>query len=179
MEFTKLIEERRTIRAYQPDKTVDRAQLEELLYAAQQAPSWKNTETARYYVVTSPEQLEAVRQNCLPSFNRKRCADAPVLLITAFEKEVSGFDNEKNPSNELGDEWGAYDLGLQNAYLILKARDMGLDTLIMGLRHSDKLRELLQIPESQQIAAVIALGYRAEDPQKPRRKEIGEIAKFY
>lgn len=179
MEFTKVIESRRTVRAYEPGKAVDQAQLEELLYAAQQAPSWKNTETARYYVVSTPEMLEAVKENCLPSFNRKRCADAPVLIVTTFEKKISGHDNEGNPSNELGDEWGAYDLGLQNAYLILKARDMGLDTLIMGLRHGDKLRSLLQIPETQQIAAVIALGYGAEEPQKPKRKEIGEIAGFY
>lgn len=76
--------------------------------------------------------------------------------------------------------WGAYDLGLQNAYLILKARELGLDTLIMGIRDADKIREKLQIPESQQIVAVIALGYNAgESLERPRRRDLEKVLKIY
>ena len=40
---------------------------------------------------------------------------------------------------------GCYDLGLQNENLILKAKELGYGTLIMGLRAGDKLREILSI----------------------------------
>ena len=51
---------------------------------------------------------------------------------------------------------GRYDLGMHNQNLLLKAKDLGLDTLVMGIRDAGKLRELLSIGEDQDVAAVIA-----------------------
>ena len=70
-------------------------------------------------------------------------------------------------------------MGLQNENLILKATELGLSTLIMGLREADKLREILNIPETETIVSVIAVGQAAEEPIRPHRKEIDEIAKFF
>lgn len=179
MEFTALLKERRSIRAFQPDRKIEKETVEELLRAASQAPSWKNSQTGRYYVIMSPEKVQEIRENCLPPFNQNSCSSASVLIVTAFEKNRSGFERDGQPVNELGNQWGAYDLGLQNENLVLKARESGLDTLIMGIRDSDRLRSLLSIPDSQEIVAVIALGYRNIDPEAPARKDIGEIAKFF
>lgn len=74
---------------------------------------------------------------------------------------------------------GYYDCGLHNENLVLKATDLGLDTLIMGIRDAKKLAEILNISESEQIVSVISVGYRAIEPQKPKRKSVEEIAKFY
>ena len=79
----------------------------------------------------------------------------------------------------LGEGWGCYDLGLQNENLVLKAKDMGLDTLIMGIRDSEKLREYLEIPASQEVVSVIAVGYGAIRPEMPARKNVEDIAKFF
>ena len=49
----------------------------------------------------------------------------------------------------------------------------------MGLREADRLREILNIPESETIVAVIAVGKAAEEPIHPQRKPIEEIAKFF
>lgn len=178
MEFEKLIRERRSIGVYK-NAPVDKKAVEEIIAAAQQAPSWKNSQTGRYYAVMSDEKVKYVREHCLPEFNQKNTADAPVYIITAFEKGIAGFDNDKNAVNELGDKWGAYDLGLQNENMILKARELGLDTLIMGIRDEKALRAELNIPDTQEVVAVIALGYRNTEPSAPKRKDIAEIAKFY
>lgn len=66
MEFQKLIEVRRSIRKYATDKKVTKEELMEMIGAAQEAPSWKNTETGRYYCVLSEEMTERVRRECLP-----------------------------------------------------------------------------------------------------------------
>ena len=179
MEFNKLMEERRSIRAYKSDTTVSRADIEEIIRAAQQAPSWKNSQTGRYYAAISPEKVSCIREKCLPEFNQKNSANAPAYIVTAFERSIAGFDNEGNEVNELGDKWGAYDLGLQNENMILKARELGLDTLIMGIRDEKTLRAELNIPDSQEVVAVIALGYRDIEPAAPKRKDIEEIVKFY
>ncbi|MBQ8967519.1 nitroreductase family protein [Ruminococcus sp.] len=177
MEFQKLAEARRSVRKY-ADREVTREQVEEIIRTAQEAPSWKNQQTSKYYIVLSKEKREAVRTTCFPSFNEQRSLNA-ALVVTAFEKNNVGFNENGEPVNELGNGWGCYDLGLQNAYFILKARELGLDTLIMGIRDADKLRAALDIPENEEIGAVLALGYADEEPKKPRRRELDDIAKFY
>ena len=61
MEFQKLIETRRTIRKYAANSEVTREQMEALIRAAQEAPSWKNSETGRYYCVLSREMVDKIR----------------------------------------------------------------------------------------------------------------------
>lgn len=172
MEFTTLTETRRTVRVYRAE-AVREDQVEELIRTTLQAPSWKNTETGRYYTALTQEKIEQVRA-CLPAGNQKKSKDAGALIVTTFVKNVAGHTDGK-PDNEAGNEWGAYDLGLQAAYLILKARDMGLDTLIMGLRDAEGLRRVMDIPETEEIMAVIALGYRDADPAAPKRRAVGEV----
>ena len=75
MEFQKLIESRRSIRKYDGSKKVTKEQIETLIAAATEAPSWKNSETARYYCVLSDEMTKRVREECLPGFNRERSDD--------------------------------------------------------------------------------------------------------
>lgn len=94
----------------------------------------------------------------------------PHLIITTFVHDRAGFQKDGSADNELGNGWGCYDLGLQNENLILKATDLGLSTLIMGLREADRLREILNIPETETIVSVIAVGKAAEDPIRPHRK---------
>lgn len=179
MEFQKVIESRRSVRKYDPVKKVDEATINQIIDAAILAPTWKNSQSARYYVIRSEETLATFKQECLPPFNAKNSADAPVLIITAFVKNSSGFDPGGEPSNELGNGWGSYDLGLHNAILILKAKDMGLDTLVMGIRDADKIREMLSVSEDEIIVSVIAMGYGTQEPKMPKRKAVKEIVKFF
>ena len=58
MEFNETVMARRSLRAYEEGKTVEKAQMEEMIHFAQLAPSWKNSQTGRYYIVMSPEMLE-------------------------------------------------------------------------------------------------------------------------
>ena len=45
MEFSILLEERRSIRDYKKDVVITKEEIEKIIYAAQQAPSWKNSQT--------------------------------------------------------------------------------------------------------------------------------------
>ena len=174
MEFVALMKERRSVRAYK-NAPVDRALVDEIIRAAQLAPSWKNSQTGRYYVALSPDAQAKIRA-CLPAYNQKSSTNA-ALIVTAYEKGVSGFSGTE-PVNELGDQWGAYDLGLQNMLLCLRARELGLDTLIMGIRDGDAIRAAAGIPDSQAVFSVIALGYRDQDPNPRPRKPLEEIVQY-
>lgn len=177
MEFQKVLETRRTVRKYSAGVT--REQMEELLRAAQEAPSWKNSQTGRYYCVLSEDMVDKIRVECLPDAGNAGKSEHAALIITTFIHDRAGFQKDGSADNELGNGWGCYDLGLQNENLILKATDLGLSTLIMGLREADRLREILNIPETETIVSVIAVGKAAEEPIRPHRKPIEEIAKFF
>lgn len=179
MEFQELLMKRRSMRFYDETKEVTKEQLEEMIKAAAQAPSWKNTQTARYHCIINKELLEKFRAECLPEFNQKNSKGA-TLVVAAFVKDHSGFNTEVGkPSNECGNGWGYYDLGLHNELFLLKAKELGLDTLIMGIRDADKIRKMLNIPEEEIIVSVIAVGYAAKEPGKPTKKTVEELAKFY
>ena len=175
MEFKQLVDERRSVRDYA--SAASREDIEAILALAQKAPSWKNDQPARSYVVVSPEKLAEVREKGLPSFNQNSSAGAS-LIVTTFVRNLSGFGPE-GPANKAGNYWGAYDLGLRDAFLVLAAADLGFDTLIMGIRDAEALREILDIPEEEEILSVIAVGKRASEPGIRPRMEVAEVAKFF
>ena len=174
--FDEVLTSRRSIRSYDATKKITEQEVRTLMAAVQEAPSWANQQPSKYYVAISPEKLAAVKE--LIGGNKRNVQDAPVLIVSTYERGKSGFFRG-NPANEVGDGWGAYDNGLSNCYLILQARAMGFDTLIMGMRESDKLRELFAIPENEAVMAVISLGYRAAEPVQPRHRPLDDVVKFY
>jgi len=178
MEFNTVIQARRSIRKYH-NKEVNHSLIEEMIQSAIMAPSWKNSQTARYHVVTKDEILARIKDDCLPTFNAENVKNAPVLIVTSFIRDCSGYEKTGQPSNELGNYWGCYDLGLHNQNLILKATELGLGTLIIGIRDEERLRKLLNIPTTEIIISVIAVGYPDIFPKAPKRFQVSDITKFY
>lgn len=179
MEFQQVIDKRQSVRKFN-GKQVDADILRQMVAAAQAAPSWKNTQTSRYYCISTPELVSKFRETVLPSFNQNSTADATAYVVTTYKKNISGFNKATGEAdNEVGNGWGAYDLGLHDMLLCAKATELGVDTLIMGLRDSKVVADFCQIPEEEQVMSIIAVGYRAEDiTSKPPRKDVDVIAKF-
>ena len=175
--FHDVITTRRSIRSYDATNTISEAQVRQLLTLTQKAPSWANTQTTKYYVAMPPEKLAAV-QGTIGEFNQRNVQGAPVLMVSTFERGKSGYFHGQS-TNEIGDGWGCHDNAISNAFLVLTARSMGFDTLIMGMRDSDALRSIFQIPDNETVMAVIALGYRAGEPSRPKRRPLDEMVRFY
>ena len=174
--FDDVVMTRRSVRNYDATKKISEAEVRELLKTVQEAPSWANQQPTRYYVAISEEKLKEVQD--LVGANKERIINAPVLICSTFERGKSGFFRGE-ATNEIGDGWGAYDNGLSNCYLILKARAMGFDTLIMGMRDSEALRTIFGIPAEETVMAVISLGYRDQEPRQPEHRALDEVVKFF
>ena len=98
----------------------------------------------------------------------------PIIFLTGADGE-----REQIRGYELGNGWGCYDLGLQTMNLLLAATELGLGTLVMGIRDEKRIRELLSIPSQETIVSVIAVGYPDIDPLQPKRKSVTDITTYH
>lgn len=178
MDFEQVLKTRRSIRGYKPEP-IDRAIIDQIIAAAMYAPSWKNSQTARYHVADTPAIVERIKNECLPSFNQENCKEAPVLIVTTFVTKRSGFQRDGTPCDELKDGWGCYDLGLHNQTALLKATELGISSLVMGIRNASQIRDILKINDNECIVSILALGMSDSHPEMPKRKEVSDITKYY
>jgi len=176
MEVKNCIEKRRSIRKYK-DTPVSRETVLELIAAANNAPSWKNSQVSRYYIADG-EQKKILAARHLPDFNQNNVKDAPVLIVAAVVKGISGAVRNGDQLEMVKDSFQYFDNGLQVENLCLRACDMGLGTLIMGLYDDAGIREFFNIPENEDITCVISLGYPDQEPDARPRMKAEEIAFF-
>ena len=47
--------------------------------------------------------------------------------------------------------------------------------MVPGIFEEEKLLELLELPEGMGVACLMPLGYPAEEPGAPKRKEVAEL----
>ena len=128
MELSEALNNRKSTRHY-IDKKVDKSLLDEMLSAANLAPSWKNSQTPRFYVATGEKSKNAVRE-ALPEFNRKNSENASAYIVTTVVLNRSGFDKDGTAVTEIGNGWGYYDLGLNNMALLLKETNSAFQPLL-------------------------------------------------
>ena len=174
MEFNKLVKNRRSCRNFKESK-ITKKDINAIIKTALLAPSWKNSETGRYYVALSDEAIAKVFEN-LPDFNQESSKNA-AYIVSCYKKGESGCRKANEYTDKLKDSWGAYDLGLQNAYLMLKASELGYDTLVMGLRNEKAIRKYFNIPNDQIMMPIIAIGKKTGKLSLNSRKSIDEVLK--
>lgn len=47
--------------------------------------------------------------------------------------------------------------------------------MVLGIFDEKKLAELLELPEGMGVACLMPLGYPAEEPAAPKRKEVSDL----
>ncbi len=176
MDFNDLILKRRSVRSFINKDIPDNIILDAIDDSAN-CPSWKNSQVSRFYLISSLNEINKIK-NALPEFNQESSRNAK-YVITTFVNNRSGFNKETGlAESELGNGFGLYDLGLNNAYFVLALKIRGLDSLIMGIRNEELLRNICNIPACETIVAVIAVGYSDLEPLRPKKKTASDITKI-
>lgn len=179
MEALECIKTRRSVRKF-TEQPVDRALLEQVVAAAAYAPSWKNTQIARYTVVTDPEKKQRLADECMMdfAFNQKTSSHAPALVVVTAITGRSGYERDGSFSTSQGTHWQSFDAGVAAQTFCLAAHALGLGTVIMGIFDEAKVRAVLDLPAEQMVSAIIAIGHPAEQPVCPKRKDVDTLLQF-
>lgn len=180
MELITAIKERRSIRKFQ-DKKIPRELLEEIVNISAYAPSWKNTQVARYVIVDDEATIKALANEKVAygfKGNIAALEEAAAILILTYVKGRSGYDRDGSFSTEKGDRWQMFDAGIAAQTFCLVAHEKGLGTVIQGYFDEAAIRKIVELPEDQEIAALIPVGYPDIEPDAPPRKDASKLLSF-
>ena len=179
MEALECLKTRRSVRKF-TEQPVTKEEIEQVVAAAAYAPSWKNTQIARYIVVTDKEKKQRLADDCMMdfAFNQKTTASAPALVVLTMITGRSGYERDGSFSTSQGTHWQSFDAGVAAQTFCLAAHALNLGTVIMGNFDDEKVAQVVQIPEGQKVAALIAVGHPAEEPMCPKRKDVETLVSF-
>ena len=169
MEFKTVIRDRYSCKSFS-DRPVETEKLNAVLEAGRLAPTAKNLQEQRIYVVQSEEGLAKIDSITPCRYH------APVVIAVAFDK-----------NNVFTYPGGVRDSGVEDAtivatHMILAAKDEGLDSCWINFLDPDKAAETLGLPENEEILMFMDLGYAAENagplPNHSSRKPLEETVSY-
>ena len=169
MEFTKVIQERYACKKFDGRK-VEQAQLDAILEAGRLAPTAKNLQEQRVYVVQSEEGLAKLDKATPCRYGASTC------LVVAFDRSnVFTYPGEKRDS-------GVEDATIVATHRMLAAANEGVDSCWINFFDPEVMAKELGLPENEEVLMVLDLGYAAEGT-KPlashsQRKELTETVAY-
>ena len=149
----RLIAERWSPRAFDPERAIDNDTIHALIEAARWAPSCFNAQPWRF-ILCNRHNDEVAWQfaiSCLASRNQLWAKDAP-LLILACALEVFSYNGNAN-------RWAQYDTGAASENICLQATSMGLYAHQMGGFDVQRAHDVFKLPQEVSPMAMIAVGY--------------------
>lgn len=184
MEAIELLENRRSVRKYK-DEPVSRELITEIVRISQFAPSWSNTQTARFNVITDKALLEDLADNCVHGFvyntkTLKRANGAVVLsYVTGESGSLEGKVEKSEATSSETTNWECFDAGIACQQFCLAAYAKGVGTCILGVINNEAIAQRIGLPSNEKVAAIIVYGYEdGEHHSAPARKDLGEVLRF-
>lgn len=167
MEFEEVIRKRTSVRKFS-DKTLEQEKLNKILEAGRLAPTAKNSQPNKIYVVKSKEGLEKIDKA-----SRCRYGASTVLIICGNKEEAYHKG-----------EYSTYEMDscIIATHMMLEATNLNVDNIWIESFDESILREEFNIPNDFIPVCMLPLGYKAEDcPQNPLhniRKSIEDLVEY-
>ena len=167
MDFEDVIRERKSTRKFS-DRKVEEEKLNKILEAGRIAPTAKNVQPFKIYVIQSEEGLSKIDKASPCRYGAKT-----VLLICG--------DKEKGYSK---DEYPVYvmDASIVTTHMMLEATNLGIDNIWIEMFKGDILSKEFDIPENLVPVCLLQLGYKSKicppSPLHKIRKNIDKLVEY-
>ncbi len=167
MEFEKVIRERFSVRKFKNDKISDEL-INKILEAGKLAPTAKNYQPQKIYVVKSKEGLEKIDKASACRYN------APVCLIVASDKNIAWSK----------DNYSTYEMDacIVATHMMLEATNVGVDNIWIEMFDKNIIKQEFNLDENIEPICLIPLGYKTDDCKPSHlhntRKDLSEIVEY-
>ena len=169
MDFIQLAEKRYSCKKY-GERAVEAEKLARILEAGRLAPTAKNLQEQRVYVVRSEEGLEKIDR-----ITPCRYGAGTVLVVAYDRRNVFTYPGGKRDS-------GTEDATIVATHLLLAAAAEGVDSCWVNFFDPEKLAAELGLPENEDVLMLLDLGYAAEGagplPNHSSRKPLTETVSY-
>ncbi len=153
---------RRSIRRYE-NKDIPEEMLHQILEAGRQAPSAANMQPVRFVIL---KDYEAKRKLSNRRFSRF-IKDSPVVIAGCA-----------NVGHILTGKWAIVDATIAMQNMVVAAWALGIGSCWIGSFDEKKVKQLLNIPKSWKVVALITFGYPDEQPKQKRKKRLEKLFSF-
>ncbi len=162
MEFLELCKKRYSVRKFSSKKVEDEKLLK-ILEAGRLAPTAKNSQSHRIFVLKSGESLQKIYSVTPMSYK------APLVLLVCYDINES----YKNLVDTLCKNYdgGEVDAAIVVSSMMYQATELGLGTLWARGFDSRKIVEAFDLPENLRVVCLLDIGYEADD-SKPAEKHF-------
>ncbi|MBA9084731.1 nitroreductase [Fontibacillus solani] len=197
--FYTVLEERHSVRAYDPSVKISREEITELLEIATSAPSSSNLQPWRFLVIDQDE----LKKKLLPiASNQQQVVEAAAIIAVLgdlksyeqaeviYSKAVeAGYMSKETKAgfverlNQLYGNLGPerlhhinlLDGGLVSMQLMLAAKAKGYDTVPMGGYNTERFVQEFAIPNTLKPIVLIAIGKASKPGHPTARLDVNEI----
>lgn len=201
--FRELMDGRRTVRMFDPDRPVPQAVIEEILTVAGSAPSGAHKQPWTFVAVSDPAMKARIRaaaeeqerrfyddlapdewlRDLAPlgtDFHKAHLTDAPWLLVVFAQDYALGVDEDGNEGRVGKHYYVNESVGIACGFLLAAVRHAGLVALTHTPSPMHFLRDILGRPKNERTYLVVPVGYPAPDCVVPdlRRKGVDEFVEW-
>ena len=166
MNFEDVIKNRTAVRKFKEDKISEEI-LNNILELGRLAPTAKNNQPQKIYVVETKEGLEKIDKASPCRYN------AQTVLLICSDKNIA-WNKENYSTYEM-------DASIVATHLMLAATNYGVDNIWIEMFDKQILKQEFNLEKGVEPVCLIPLGYKAHDytgnPLHNKRKELKEFVK--
>lgn len=167
MDFFKLIHQRRSIRAFQPEK-VPESLLQKIYEAIQQSPTAGNLQAYEVFLV---EQKQVLRRLAQAALQQEFIQEASVALVFCANPAQAGSRYGTRGETL----YSLQDATIACTYAHLAAAALGLGSVWIGAFDDEAVWRAIGSPKGLRPVAILPIGYPAENPPPTPRRNWKEF----
>jgi nitroreductase len=169
MKLDELLKKRASVKKFSVKKPPAN-KIIEAIYAAETAPSAGNIQNIIYIVIDNPDTIAEIAKACQQDFIRK----APwVVVITSNPKQLKKLYDVR------ADKYQKHYVGAAVENILLKLVDMGLASCWVGAFSEPTIRNLLEIPDDQDIELILPIGYELKPGKTSQRPKYSIVNRLF
>lgn len=170
MDFLELAKTRYTERKYST-KALEEDKLQMILEAGRIAPTAKNIQCQKVYVVQSKDAMDKIRKVTPCHYG------APLAMIICYDKDQEWHNPSDNKVTS-----GVEDASIVATHMMMEAADLDVHTTWVNMFNPTEIAEVFELPKNEVPVLLMMFGYpengTAPAPLHTDKKPLAETVQF-